>query len=202
MKALIIIDAQNDFMPGGSLAVPEGDKIIPIINALQAKFDLVIATQDWHPENHQSFAANHPHSKPFDTIPLQGLEQTLWPTHCVQGRIGAELHGQIDKRPIAAIFRKGMDAQIDSYSAFYDNNHLKNTGVAGFLHAKKIEKLYFSGLCADICVYYSIQDALAEGFSCILIEDATCPLDRENYKALREKMLEQGVEILNSWQIF
>jgi nicotinamidase/pyrazinamidase len=198
MNALIIIDVQNDFMPGGSLAVPEGDLIIPVINKLQGKFDLVIATQDWHPLNHKSFAVNHDDKKPFDKIMLHGFEQVLWPEHCIQGTKGAEFHPKLNSKPIEAIFRKGMNPEIDSYSGFYDNGHLKNTGLAGFLREKKVKKLYFSGLCADICVYYTILDALAEGFNCALFEDATRPLDKGNYNQIKTKLLLQAVEILNS----
>lgn len=198
MDALILIDIQNDFMPGGALAVEQGDRIIPIINALQAKFDLVIATQDWHPANHKSFASNHPHRKSFEKISLAGLEQTLWPDHCMQGTKGAEFHPGLDLRPVEAIFRKGMDPEIDSYSGFYDNGHQKSTGLAGFLREKKAKKLYFAGLCSEICVYYSISDALAEGFACGLIEDASCPLDQNHFQEIKAKLLQQGVTILKS----
>ena len=201
MKALLIIDVQNDFMPGGSLAVNQADKIIPVINAVQDKFNLVIATQDWHPADHQSFAANHPGKKPFETIQLAGFEQTLWPNHCVQATQGAELHPKLETQKIEAIFRKGMDKDLDSYSGFYDNHHKKNTGLAGFLHAKKVSKLYFSGLCADICVYFTILDALAEGFSCVLIEDATCALDINRFEQIKRELSEKGVTILQSREL-
>ncbi|MBA2652151.1 MAG: bifunctional nicotinamidase/pyrazinamidase [Tatlockia sp.] len=199
--AFIIIDVQNDFMPGGSLAVAEGDLIIPVINALQTKFNLVLATQDWHPAHHKSFASNHSNKKPFEKILLQGLEQTLWPDHCVQGTKGAELHPRLETSAIEAIFKKGIDPEIDSYSGFYDNGRLKNTGLADFLHAKNVKTLYFSGLCADICVYFTIKDALAEGFKCVLIEDATRPLDENNFKEIKRELLGQGVEILKSGEI-
>ncbi len=201
MKALIIIDVQNDFMPGGSLAVTKGDLIIPVINTLQAKFDLVIATQDWHPANHKSFAANHVNKKPFEKIILNGLEQLLWPDHCVQGTKGAEFHPELKTNLIEAIFRKGMNPEMDSYSGFYDNGHQKSTGLAGFLREKKTETLYFSGLCTDICVYFTIQDALAAGFKSVLIENASCPLDSKQVYKIKTKLLQQGVEIVEAEKI-
>src|SRR5664280_663833 len=123
MKTLVLIDIQNDFMPGGPLAVPEAKLIVPVINRVLGYFDLVVATQDWHPKNHKSFASDHLNKKPFDKIILNGIQQTLWPDHCVQGTRGAELHEDIQSDKIAAIFRKGMNAEVDSYSGFYDNNH-------------------------------------------------------------------------------
>jgi nicotinamidase/pyrazinamidase len=201
MNTLIIIDVQNDFMPGGSLAVTKSDLIIPVINALQTKMDLVIATQDWHPANHKSFASNHSNKKPFEKIIFAEKEQILWPDHCIQGTVGAEFHPQLEIRPIEAIFRKGTNPEIDSYSGFYDNDHQKTTGLAGFLHEKKVSKLYFSGLCADICVYFTIQDALTEGFNCILVEDASCPLDINNYRKIKTELTQQRVKIVNSLEI-
>ena len=196
MKTLIIIDAQNDFMPSGSLAVPNGDAIIPVINKIMDEYDLVVATQDWHPANHNSFASNHIGKNPFEKIMLNGIEQTLWPDHCVQGTNGAAFHPVLETRPIEAIFRKGMNSQIDSYSGFYDNCHQKSTGLAGYLREKKATDLYFCGLCADICVYFTIQDAMTEDFNCFLIEDATQALDVAGFPAVRNKLLYQGVKII------
>lgn len=201
MKTLILIDVQNDFMPGGALPVAKGDLIVPTINNLQAKFDLIIATQDWHPSNHKSFAVNHRAKKPFEKINLNGLEQTLWPAHCVQGTKGADFHSDLETNQIEAIFRKGTDPEMDSYSGFYDNGHQKATGLTGYLREKKADILYFSGLCTDICVYFSIQDALTAGFNCVLIEDASCPLDEANYQSFKPKLLQQGVKILKSSEI-
>jgi nicotinamidase/pyrazinamidase len=133
MDALIIIDVQNDFIPGGSLAVPGGEEIIKIINELQSEFSLVVATQDWHPANHKSFASNHSGKRVFEKVDLHGLEQLLWPDHCIQGSKGAEFHKELDMRKVEAIFRKGMDAEIDSYSGFFDNGYRKSTGLAGYL---------------------------------------------------------------------
>ncbi|WP_133127864.1 bifunctional nicotinamidase/pyrazinamidase [Legionella nagasakiensis] len=198
MNALIIIDVQNDFIKDGTLEVPDGHRIIPVINQIQDYFDLVLATQDWHPADHKSFASNHPDKKPFDQIVLHGMKQTLWPDHCVQGTPGAELHPELDSCPIEAIFRKGTDPEIDSYSSFYDNGHRKSTGLAGYLRDKKIDDLYFCGLAADICVYFSIQDALAEGFRCWLIEDAARPLDKDHYQQLKGELLNKGVNFISS----
>lgn len=201
MKTLIILDVQNDFLPGGSLAVPRSDSIIPVINQLMKHFELVVATQDWHPANHKSFASNHTGKKPFEKIMLQDIEQTLWPDHCVQGSFGAEFHPQLETRPIEAIFRKGTRPEIDSYSGFYDNGHHKNTGLSGYLKVKGAHDLYFCGLCADICVYSSIKDALVEGFQCTLIEDATAPLDHAVFEKIREELINKGVSLIRSNQL-
>jgi len=133
MRALIIVDIQNDFTKGGSLEVPDGEAVVPIINDLQKYFELIVATQDWHPPDHKSFASNHKGRKPFETITLNGLEQVLWPDHCIQGSTGASFHGDLDMKKVSAIFRKGVDSEVDSYSGFYDNGHRRNTGLTGFL---------------------------------------------------------------------
>lgn len=198
MKTLIIVDPQIDFMPGGALPVPDGDRIIPVINRILPNFDLVIATQDWHPERHQSFAVNHPGKNEFDVIELDGLEQTLWPVHCVQGTPGAEFHSDLETRPIEAIFRKGMEEGIDSYSGFYDNGHRKSTGLTGYLKEKGTTDLYFCGLAADICVYFTLKDALQEGFSSHLIEDAAIPLNQTDYMEIKEELRSRGAKIISS----
>lgn len=196
VKTLIIVDTQNDFMPSGSLPVPDGDAIVPEINHKMAEFDLVVATQDWHPKEHMSFASSHSGKKPYDVITLNGLEQTLWPDHCVQGTQGAEFHPRLNQNPIVAIFRKGTDKQVDSYSGFFDNHRQHNTGLAGYLRERKATTLYFCGLAADICVYYTIQDALAEGFECVLMEAATRALDNQQFEQLKSKLRQQGVSII------
>jgi nicotinamidase/pyrazinamidase len=198
MKTLIIIDAQNDFMPGGPLEVAKGDKIIPVINQIQKKFDLVIATQDWHPENHISFASNHKDKKPFDKIEWQGMEQVLWPDHCVQNTKGADFHPALNMKKVEAVFRKGMDREIDSYSGFYDNGHKKNTGLAGYLRARQADELYFCGLAADVCVQFSIKDALKEGFSATLLEDATRPIDEKEFEKIKNELKKKGCNIVQS----
>lgn len=195
-KALIIIDIQNDFTQGGALEVPNADEIIPIINELQPDFDYVFATQDWHPANHGSFASNHVGKNPFDRIQLYGLEQTLWPDHCIQGSNGAEFHPDLETSHIQAIIRKGMDSKVDSYSGFYDNGRKRQTGLAGLLKGLEIKHLFFCGLAADYCVYFSIKDALAEGFKCILLTDATKPISEAAYKDIQKELISQGVQMI------
>lgn len=201
MKTLIIVDAQNDFMPGGALEVREGNHIVPVINRMMAKFDLILATQDWHPPSHKSFAINHAERETFEVIQWKGLEQKLWPPHCIQGTPGADFHPQLDTECIEAIFRKGMDPDIDSYSGFYDNGHKKSTGLAGFLREKEAEDLFFCGLAGDICVYYTLLDALKEGFKATLIKDAAIPLQKENFEAVEKDILDKGGRIITSDQL-
>lgn len=198
MKTLLVIDVQNDFIPGGSLPVPNGNNILPVINSIQDKFDLIVATQDWHPKAHSSFAVNHDGKSNFETIEWLGKTQTLWPEHCIQGSEGAALHPELDTTKYEAIFRKGTDINIDSYSAFYDNNHLKATGLTGYLKEKEVTKLYFCGLASDICVYFSIRDAIQEGFECYFIEDAAKPLDLKAFETIKIKMVAMGVHIITS----
>jgi len=173
MKALILVDIQNDFLPGGALAVPEGDKIIPVVNRLQATFPLVIATQDWHPANHGSFAANHPGKNVFEQIELNGLPQTLWPVHCVQGTAGAELASTLQRERIAKIFPKGTDTAIDSYSGLFDNGHRKSTGLGEWLKDKGVTEVFVCGLATDYCVKFTALDAAQMGFKTHFIEDAS-----------------------------
>jgi nicotinamidase/pyrazinamidase len=173
MKALILVDIQTDFLPGGALAVPNGDAIIPIANRLQAVFPLVVATQDWHPANHGSFAVNHPGKNLFEQIDLNGLPQTLWPVHCVQGTPGAELAPGLKQERIAKIFPKGTDAGIDSYSGLFDNGHRKSTGLGEWLKAKGVTEVFVCGLATDYCVKFTALDAAASGFKTHFIEDAS-----------------------------
>lgn len=201
MKTLILIDVQNDFMPGGPLEVPQGNTVVPVINKIQTYFDLIIATQDWHPETHKSFASNHHNKKPFDKIILHGAQQTLWPDHCIQGSTGADLHPDLESNRIAAIFRKGMDPEIDSYSGFYDNNHQLSTGLSGYLQEKGPSDIYFCGLAADICVYYSILDSLLEGFNATLVEDASCPLFPDKFDDIKCELAKLGVHIITSSEL-
>lgn len=198
MKTLIIIDVQNDFMPGGPLEVPYGNLIIPVINRIQNNFDLVLATQDWHPANHKSFASNHFGTKPFDRTVIHDQLQTLWPDHCIQGTAGAEIDKEIGPDKIAAIFRKGMDPEVDSYSGFYDNNHQLSTGLAGYLKEKGVTEIHFCGLAADICVYFSILDSILEGFSATLIEDASRPLYPDKFDDIKCELAKVGVHIIGS----
>lgn len=201
MKTLVIVDVQNDFMPGGSLPVTGADRIIPVINQLQDHFDLIIATQDWHPQNHTSFASNHAGKNPFEKTLIGRMEETLWPDHCVQGTPGAEFTSGMETNKIAVIFRKGMNPSVDSYSGFYDNHRKVSTGLSGYLKEKGISKVYFCGLAADICVYFTIKDALNEGFSARLIEDASHPLNAAEYEILKKELVVKGVKIVYSKDI-
>jgi nicotinamidase/pyrazinamidase len=172
MKALILVDIQNDFLPGGALAVPRGDQIIPVVNNLMPYFTLVVATQDWHPPDHVSFAANHPGKKIGDLITADGLPQILWPVHCVQHSRGAELSAALNSQRINHTIRKGADARIDSYSGFYDNGHRRSTGLADLLRSRDVRNVYITGLASDYCVKFTALDAIAEGFTVHLIQDA------------------------------
>lgn len=201
MKALLLIDIQNDFLPGGALAVPDGDRIIPVVNQLQPHFDLVVATQDWHPARHKSFASQHTGRQVFDTINLNGLDQVLWPDHCVQGTVGAEFSPNLNQLKIEAIFRKGTDAEIDSYSGFYDNGHRKSTGLADYLRSKQVRQVFIAGLAADYCVYFSLKDALLEGFKTYLIEDATRAIQPEGFEKARIDILSKSGKIIQSGAI-
>jgi nicotinamidase/pyrazinamidase len=171
MNALIIVDLQNDFMFGGALPVPHGDEVIPLANKLQQRFDLVVATRDWHPPDHGSFAANHPGKKPGDRIMLDGMEQILWPVHCVQDTHGAEFAPAFDTSRIAHIFHKGIDPRIDSYSTFFDNAHRRETGLADYLKERSIKDIYLMGLALDYCVKYSALDARQLGLKMYVILD-------------------------------
>src|ERR671913_253028 len=202
MNALILVDIQNDFMPGGPLAVPEGNEIIPLVNELQDSFSLVVATQDWHPRNHKSFASNHEDKKTFQTIMLHGLEQVLWPDHCIQGTEGAQLHSSLDLKKVEGIFRKGMDAEIDSYSAYYDNGSKKSTGLAGYLRERKIKKVYVCGLAADYCVYYTAKDSIKENFETYIIEDATRAIDANGFLKAKENILANGGKIIKCEMLY
>ena len=171
MKALILVDIQNDFLPGGALAVPDGDAVIPVANKLQDFFPLVVATQDWHPPNHGSFAENHPGRKPFEQIDLYGLPQTLWPVHCVQDTPGAAFAQDLETQRIAQVFQKGTDPRIDSYSGLFDNGHRKSTGLGEWLKEKGVLEVYVCGLATDYCVKFTALDSAQLGFKTFLVED-------------------------------
>ena len=172
MPALLLVDLQNDFCPGGALAVPEGDLIIPIANRLAEAFDLVVATQDWHPAGHGSFAANHPGKVPGDRIDLDGIEQILWPTHCVQNTPGAELHPDLNLERITRVFRKGTNPNVDSYSGFFDNGRRAATGLGDYLREQGVRRVYVCGLATDYCVAFTALDAAELGFETCVVEDA------------------------------
>ena len=192
MKALIIVDVQNDFLPGGRLAVPDGDLIISQVNAIQSSYDLIVATQDWHPADHLSFASQHPNHKVFDQIALDGLEQVIWPDHCIQESEGAEFAKQLDTKGIQAIFRKGMDRSLDSYSGFYDNGHRKNTGLAAYLKGRGVQDIDVCGLAADFCVFYTALDSLQAGFNSTILIEATKAIDRDAFQDKLHVFREKG----------
>ncbi|GAA3995809.1 bifunctional nicotinamidase/pyrazinamidase [Hymenobacter fastidiosus] len=198
MRALLIIDLQNDFLPGGALAVADGDAVIPLINQLQPHFDLVVATQDWHPAGHQSFASSHPGRQPFDLTELHGLPQVLWPDHCRQGTPGAELADALAQDRIEAIVRKGTSPEIDSYSGFHDNGHQKSTGLADYLRGRQVTAVYVAGLAADYCVFFSALDALREGFATFLLADATRAISAEGFEKAKAALIEQGGHLIQS----
>lgn len=200
MKALVIVDLQNDFCPGGALAVNEGDQIVPIVNNLQSHFDLVIATQDWHPTNHGSFADNYENQVPGNMIELDGLEQVLWPIHCVQGSQGAQFVATLNQNKIARIFQKGLNPNIDSYSGFYDNRHRNSTGMSEYLKEKGVDEIYLVGLATDYCVKYTALDANELGFKTTIIEDACRGVEIQEGDVQRalEEMQSKGIRVIKS----
>lgn len=203
MLALLIVDIQNDFCPGGALGVQGGDAIIPTVNELRSVFPLVILTQDWHPPDHKSFASQHPGKHPGEMVELAGLTQILWPDHCVQGSPGAEFHSDLIVKKNDAIFRKGTDPNIDSYSAFYDNGHRKSTGLADFLKQKGVTAIYISGLATDYCVRFSALDALRDGFEVTVIQDAcrAVNLNPDDGAKAFEQIRENGATIIESHEL-
>lgn len=198
MQALILVDIQYDFLPGGALAVPGGDGIIDVVNRIQTRYDLVVATQDWHPEGHKSFASAHPDSTVYDTINLDGLEQVLWPDHCVQETAGARLSDQLETRRIEAIFRKGTHPDIDSYSGFFDNGKRKNTGLAGYLRDRAVTKIAVCGLAADYCVYFTAIHALELGFDTVIVEEGVRAIDTAGYEAKKITFLGRGGRLVDA----
>jgi nicotinamidase/pyrazinamidase len=203
MNALILVDIQNDFLPGGALAVPDGDEVISIANKLQASFPLVVATQDWHPANHGSFAASHPGKRVFEQIQLNGLLQTLWPVHCVQNTMGAELASTLNRERIAKVFPKGTDAGIDSYSGLFDNGHRKSTGLGEWLKAQGVTEVFACGLATDYCVKFTALDAAQVGFMTHLVEDASrgVNLRPDDVKNAVEEMKRAGVAVVQSAEL-
>ncbi|WP_373493664.1 bifunctional nicotinamidase/pyrazinamidase [Aquiflexum sp.] len=199
-KALIIVDVQNDFMPGGALAVKEGDIIVPTINDLQSKFDLIVATQDWHPSDHGSFADNHEGKKIGEFIDLSGVNQILWPVHCVQGSFGAEFHKNLKRDKWKAIFQKGTNPLVDSYSGFFDNNKQGDTGLSEYLKNQGVEEVYICGLATDFCVKFTVLNAISEGFQTYLVVDATKAVNLQSGDYLKavEEMKAAGAIIIVS----
>jgi nicotinamidase/pyrazinamidase len=203
MRALILVDIQNDFLPGGALGVPRGDEVIPIANRLQPRFGLVVATQDWHPKGHGSFASTHPGRKPGDLDVLGGLPQVLWPDHCVQGTTGAAFASTLEMNRVETIFRKGTDSGIDSYSGFFDNGQRKSTGLGDYLKGRGATDLYIVGLAADYCVKFSALDARQLGFRTHVVEDGTrgVELRRGDVARALEEMRAAGVAIVRSGDV-
>ena len=200
MRALIVIDLQNDFMPGGSLPVPDGDAVVPVVNRVMRNFDLVVASQDWHPAGHGSFASQHPGKKPGEVVDLNGLDQILWPDHCVEDTEGAAFHDDVATDHIAKIFHKGTDLGLDSYSTFFDNAHRKSTGMGDYLREQGVTDVYLLGLATDYCVKFSALDAIECGFKVHVIDDGCRGIDLhagDVSKALDE-MRAAGAEIVTS----
>ena len=200
--ALLVIDVQNDFIPGGQLAVPEGDLIVPLINRLAGQFKQVVIAQDWHPAGHASFASSHPGRQPYDLIQLPYGEQTLWPDHCIQGSRGAEFHSGLDLPQAQLVIRKGCNPDIDSYSAFLEADRVTTTGLAGYLKERGIDTVYMVGLALDFCVMFSALDARAAGFNAYVVLDACRAIDLNGSLATAiERMQVAGVGLIQSTEI-
>lgn len=202
-RALVLVDLQNDFLPGGALAVPDGDHVIPVANRVQPLFDLVVASQDWHPANHGSFAASHPGRQPGEQIELAGLPQILWPTHCVQESEGARLASGLDTTRIDHLVYKGIDPEIDSYSCFHDNGHRRSTGLADYLRDQNVDTLFLLGLATDYCVKFSALDAVSEGFAVRVILDGCRGIDLEpgDVDQALDEMQQAGVTFVQSSEL-
>lgn len=199
MYALLIIDVQNDFCPGGKLAVPNGDDVIAPINKLSRLFECVVQTQDWHPLDHTSFASNHIDKEPYDSIELPYGEQILWPNHCVQESRGAEFHPYLENKNTSMIIRKGFRKEVDSYSAFFENDKMTSTGLKGYLDSLDVTTVFIVGLATDFCVKWTALDAIKSGYKTYLIGDAIKGIDIDNSVELAMKeMYESGVEFINS----
>lgn len=202
-SVLLIVDVQNDFLPDGALAVINGDKVVPIINALQEKFDFIVATQDFHPSDHRSFAVNHEGKSTGETIELNGLPQILWPAHCVQGSEGAEFHAELNTVNWKAIFQKGKNPEVDSYSGFFDNARRGDTGLGDFLQNEGIMNVFVTGLAQDYCVKFTALDSVSLGFKTYLITDATkaVNLSKVDGEQALEEMKSAGVNLIESTTI-
>lgn len=202
-KALIVTDIQYDFCPGGKLQIPGGDEIIPVVNKLIDYFEIIVATQDWHPRNHVSFAINHKNCSEYDVIDINGIFQVLWPEHSVQNTLGAEFHKDLNKKKFSLILRKGFRSNLDSYSAFFENDRKTPTGLTGYLQTLGINEVYFCGLALDYCVYYSAVDAINSGFKAIIIKDATRGIDfpENNIEKTMKDFTSKGGSIINSGEI-
>ena len=195
-SALVVIDVQNDFCPGGALAVAGGDEIVPLVNRMIAEADHVILTQDWHPRRHSSFASSHPGAHPFELIRMPYGAQTLWPDHCVQGTPGAAFHEDLDWTKAELVVRKGFRPEVDSYSAFFENDHTTPTGLAGYLKERGVRELAMVGLATDFCVAFSAIDAARHGFDVTVRLDACRAIDLDGSLRIRtEEMKQAGVKL-------
>jgi nicotinamidase/pyrazinamidase len=193
---LLVVDVQNDFCPGGRLAVPAGDEVVPLVNRLASGFQHVVLTQDWHPPGHRSFASANPGRQPFETVAFPYGPQVLWPDHCVQGTAGAEFHAGLAIPHAELIIRKGYRREIDSYSAFYENDHRTRTGLAGYLRERELSRVFLAGLAFDFCVRYSAEDALQAGFTAVVIEDACRAIDLDgSADATRRTLADLGIAL-------
>ena len=203
MEALLVVDIQNDFIPGGALAVPGGDEVIPLVNRLQTRFELITATRDWHPPNHGSFAASHPGKRPGDSIVLEGLDQTLWPVHCVQNTPGADFAPGLNRDRWDKVVFKGTDATIDSYSGFYDNGHRKATGLGDYLRDRDVSRVFVAGLATDYCVKFTALDAQALGFATCLVQDCCRGVDLNpgDVQRAMDEMRAVGVRMVDSAEL-
>ena len=201
--ALLLVDIQNDFCPGGSLAVPQGDQVVGVANAIQARFDIVVASKDWHPVSHGSFAANHAGASPGQVIDLHGLQQILWPVHCVEGSRGAQFVDGLETSRIDCVFQKGTNPEVDSYSAFYDNGRRQSTGMTEWLRGEAVDTVYVMGLATDYCVKFTALDAASEGFKTILIADGCrgVNLSAGDSEAAMDEMTAAGITIINSSEV-
>jgi nicotinamidase/pyrazinamidase len=196
---LLVVDIQNDFCPGGALAVPRGDEVVPIVNGLSRRFRHVLLTQDWHPPHHSSFASSHPGHQPYEVIRLPYGPQILWPDHCIQGTPGAAFRSDLDIPHAQLIIRKGYRREIDSYSAFFENDHRTPTGLAGYLRERGLSRVFLAGLAFDFCVRWSAEDAHNSGFEVVVIEDACRGIDVEGSMAETRRFLtERGIPVVAS----
>ena len=196
---LLVVDIQNDFCPGGALAVPDGDAVVPVVNALAARFAHVVLTQDWHPAEHESFASSHPGAAPFETIEAAYGAQVLWPDHCVQGTPGAAFHADLSIPRAELVLRKGFRREIDSYSAFFENDRATPTGLAGYLRERGLGRVVIAGLALDFCVRWSAEDAAALGFATVVVEDACRAIDMAgSLAATRRVFAERGIACIGS----
>jgi nicotinamidase/pyrazinamidase len=199
---LLVIDVQNDFCPGGALAVPDGDAVVPLINRLAPHFAHVVWTQDWHPTGHSSFASSHPGAAPFSSITMPYGEQTLWPDHCIEGTVGAAFHAGLDPTGAQMIIRKGYRPAIDSYSAFFENDRITPTGLAGYLRERGLGRVFCVGLATDYCVRFSAEDARRLGFETVLVADACRAIDLGGSLAAGMAAVKSaGVSVIESHQI-